>query len=125
MAAGKAGEADVGADQCRIDMDRFAVDQLGVDALLHGAPEYLLKKPFAPALPDPGQAAVIRQAFIEPVTRKPADGQVNLRLPHQLAVLHQSQKEPGQHQPKRCWWSDTGPPVCHAISLPHRFLQPA
>ncbi len=59
VAAREAGETYVGADQRRIDVDRFAVDQPSLDALPHRALKKPLEKLLTPALPNPGQATVV------------------------------------------------------------------
>jgi hypothetical protein len=58
-----AGIAHLGSDQGGVDMDRLAADQARLKTLLHGALENAFKDGFSPALPNAGEAAVIRQSL--------------------------------------------------------------
>ena len=79
----------------------------------------------APALPDAGQRGMIGQRLVQPVAREPADGEVDLRLPHQPPVMDDAQQEARQHQAHRDLRVDAGPTVVGAVEVGDLVAQPA
>jgi hypothetical protein len=63
----------------------------------------------APALADAGQARVIGQARVQAVAAEPPDREVDLRLAHQPAVVHDPKQEAGEHKPDRRFGIDAWP----------------
>jgi hypothetical protein len=78
----------IGADECRVDVDYFALGDLGADAGLHRAGEDLAKQLSAPSLPDARERRMVGQRFMEEKSREPPDCDVHLRLSHQPAVVN-------------------------------------
>jgi hypothetical protein len=105
-------------------MYRLAVHQPGFHTRLHRPLEDPLESLLTPPLTYPRQAAVIRQLLVQPVTGKPAHRQVYLRLTHQLPVVDNPGKEPGQHQSQRRLRVDARPPVVRAVTVTDLIPQP-
>jgi hypothetical protein len=85
---GEAVPAHIGADQRRIDVHNLRRGNLRPQASCDCTLEDLTKTLLAPALADARQAGMMRQLVMQPVTDEPADGDVNLRVAHQLAIVH-------------------------------------
>lgn len=67
---------------------------------------------------------MVWQGLRQPEARKPADGDVHRRFPHQLAVVHDAEKKARKHQPDRRLRLDPRPPVVQAVELGHLVAQP-
>ncbi len=106
-------------------MDHLTLGDPSGDAGCHRALKDAPKLLCSPALPDPGQARVIGQGLVQPIACKPANGQVDLRFPHEPAVVDDAQQEARQHQPDRDLWIDTRSPIVRAVQLPDLATQPA
>jgi len=76
----------------------------------------------APTLPNARQRGMIRQPIVQPFGRltrphrghgpaspgEPADREIDLCLAHEPPVMHDTEKETGQHQAHGCFRRDTG-----------------
>ena len=62
---------------------------------------------------------------MQPVTRKPANGDVDLRFAHELAIMGNAEKKASQHKPHSGFGIDTGPArAVTCIVLTHLATQP-
>ena len=90
--------ADMRADQRCINVDDLA----GRDPRSNAGPDRALENPAkafgTPALPDAGQARVIGQMLVQPVTNEPADRDVDRCLAHQPPVVDDTEQEAREHQ---------------------------
>ena len=67
---------------------------------------------------------MVRERIGELVAREPADSEVDLRLPHQLAIVHYPVEQPRYHQPDRRFRVDSGPAVVEAVEIGDLTAQP-
>ena len=105
-------------------MNGVAVDQSGVNTGLDCFQEDLLEPFGTPALPNPCQGTVVGKFLVKPESGKPADCKIDLRFPHELAVMDNALKETGQHQPNRRFRVNTRPSVCLTIQVGHFPAKP-
>lgn len=54
---------------------------------------------------------------MQAIAEEPADGDVDLSLTHQLAVVHDAGQQTGEHQPYRYLRIDAGPTIIKAITI--------
>jgi hypothetical protein len=99
----------VGADQRRVDMHHLALGNLGTDAGLHRTGKHPAEQFSAPSLTNARQRRVIRQRLVQAEAGKPAYRDLDLRLSHQPAVMHDAEQQTGQPQPHRRFWIDARP----------------
>jgi hypothetical protein len=78
----------------------------------------------SPALADSRQRRVVRQDLVQAVAREPADGDVDLRLAQQPAIVDDAEQEASQHQPQRHLRVDARPTVVGTVDLSNLLPQP-
>jgi hypothetical protein len=111
-------------DQGSVDVHDLAGRNLGVQTSLDRAFEDLTESSFAPPLANVSQARVMRQFLVKAIPCEPTDGDVDLSLTHQLAVMHDAAQQAGEHQADRHLRIDTGSAVVNAIAVRNCFPQP-
>ena len=77
-----------------------------------------------PSAGDPRQARMVGKTFMQTVADEPADRDVDLRFPHQPAVVHNPEQQAREHQAHRHLRIDAGPTVVRAIAV-RDFPRPA
>src|SRR5579859_1655881 len=116
--------AHIGSDQRSIDVHDLSRGdprlQAGLDRSFEDPTEAL----FAPPLADARQARMIRQFFVQRIAGKPANGDIDLGLPHKLAVVDNAYKQPGEHQPHRRLGIDSRPAIFEAITVGNFLPEP-
>jgi hypothetical protein len=117
--------AHVRPDQCGVEMHHLALGDPGRDAGLDRPRQDRAEPLGAPALADAGQAGVVRQCLVQAVADEPPDGEVDLRLAQQPAVMHDPEQQARQHQPDRDFGVDPGPPGLGAVRRLDLRPQPA
>ena len=78
----------------------------------------------APTLPNARQRGMIRQPIVQTETGEPADREIDLRLAHEPPVMHDTEKEPGQHQAHGRFRRDAGPADADCIEIRHLAAKP-
>lgn len=68
---------------------------------------------------------MVWENFVEPVASESADRQVDLRFPHQLAVLHDPGHETGEHQAHGCFGVDTRLAVVLTVAVRDVLADPS
>lgn len=53
---------------------------------------------------------------MQAITGKPANGDVDLSLTHQLVIVHDADEQSGEHQPYRRFGIDARPAIVRAIT---------
>ena len=131
--------AHVGPDQRAVDVHDLALGnaaRLGPRAAHRGRPgpardagrDRARKDPLealgTPALPNPRQARMVRQALVHALAAEPADRQVHLGFAHQPTIVDDPEQQPGQHQAQRDLGIDPRAAVVGAIEIGHLGRQP-
>jgi len=112
---GHAFPTNICTDKSGIYMNRFAVNQVGIDTTLNGLLENLLETFIAPTLANLRKRAMVGQLLIEPVTGEPANRDIYLRFTHKLAVMNNALKESSQHQTNCRFRVNAGAAVVAAV----------
>ena len=68
---------------------------------------------------------MVGKTLVQPVSDEPADRDVDLRFPHQPAVVHNPEQQAREHQAHRHLRIDAGPAVVREIAVRHLLAQPA
>ena len=58
------------------------------------------------------------------IANKPANGDIDLGLAHQLAIVNDASQQTGEHQPHRYLRIDPGPAILGAIAAGDFFPEP-
>jgi hypothetical protein len=87
MTLNEAVPAHIGADQRGIDVHHFGRGNLRLQAGLNRSFEDFVEAMFAPPLANACQAGMIRQLLMKRISSKPANGDVDLGVAHQLTVV--------------------------------------
>ena len=67
---------------------------------------------------------MIRQPIVQPVTGEPADREIDLCLAHEPPVMHDTEKEAGQHQAHGGFRRDAGSADTDRIEIGHLGAKP-
>ncbi|WEF23883.1 hypothetical protein [Paracoccus sp. S3-43] len=116
--------AGIGPDQAGVDMHRLGRHQSSRLTLLHDAGEDGAEHRLAPTLPDARQGGMVRQRLVKPVSDKPANREIDLRLSHQPPVMHDAVQETRKHQPDGHVRIDPKAAIVRAIQFGHLGAQP-
>jgi len=60
---------------------------------------------------------MIGKRLVQAVTYKPSDGDVDVRLTHQFAIMHDAYQQPGQHQTNGNFRIDPRPAIAETIAI--------
>src|SRR5262245_55397008 len=94
----KALPTDIGSDEGSVNVDDLAGCDLGLQTRLNRALEDRAEPIGAPTLANPRQARMIGQPLVNAITDEPASSDVDMRLTHQLAVMHDTAKQARKHE---------------------------
>jgi hypothetical protein len=61
---------------------------------------------------------------MQAVTDEPSDGDIDVSLAHQLAIVDNAEQQPGEHQTYGNLWIDSWTAVTQAIAIGHFPPQP-
>ena len=84
----------VGADERSIDVDDLGGGDLRLETGLDRPLEDLTEALGAPSLPDSRQAGVVGKRLMQGVADEPADGDVDVSLTQELAIVHDPEQQP-------------------------------
>ena len=105
-------------------MNDFASCDARINASRNGSLKDLPKPVCPPALSNAGQRRMIRQLFVQSVTGKPSNREINLSFPHQATAVNNAQQHTRQHQAQRGFGINAGTAVISAITVGDLFAQP-
>src|SRR5262245_63353553 len=106
------------------NVDELAGRNLGLQTRLNRALEERAEAIRAPPLANPRQARMIGQPLVNAITDEPANSDVDVRLAHQLAVMHDTAKQAREHQADCDLGIDARPTVIEAIQVGDLIPQP-
>ena len=67
---------------------------------------------------------MIRQLLVKRIASKPANGDIDVSLAHQLAVMDDASQQASKHQTNRHLRIDTGPTIVATIAISDLAAQP-
>jgi hypothetical protein len=105
------------SDERRIDVHDLALGDLCRHACPNRAFEDAPEAISPPALSDARQRRMIGQRLVQTVAYEPPDREIDLRFPHQSAIMHDPEQKAGQHQPNRDLGINPRPTVGFAVEV--------